>query len=235
MDGGLMQAMAGGAELNATAPLGEMLSLGGRWPTAERLGIARELHDVVSYTIAAINLQAGVALHVFADSPERVEESLHSIRATSKDALHELRAILGMLLELNEDGESTVSCLRSRLERLAANTTGAGTPTRLHVLGSPWPLSATVSRTAYRVVQESLTNVLRYSGATCAEIVLSYDDAELLVEITDDGVGDAHDLDSQGAGSGIAGMQDRVESCGGRLEIGPRELHGFRVRAWLPA
>jgi signal transduction histidine kinase len=231
MDGGLMQATAGSVELSATAPL----SLGDRWPAAERVGIARELHDVVSYTIAAINLQAGVALHVLADCPERVEESLHSIRATSKDALHELRAILGMLLELDEDGESTVSSLRSRLERLSANTTGAGIPTRLHILGSPWPLSATVARTAYRVVQESLTNVLRYSGATCAEIVLSYDDEELLVEITDDGVGDAHDLDSQGAGSGIAGMRERVEMCGGRLEIGPRDGLGFRVRAWLPA
>jgi signal transduction histidine kinase len=96
-------------------------------------------------------------------------------------------------------------------------------------------LSATVARTAYRVAQESLTNVLRYSSASCAEIVLSYDDAELLVEVTDDGVGDAHGLDSSGSGSGIAGMRERVEACGGRLEIGPCELHGFRVRAWLPA
>jgi signal transduction histidine kinase len=235
MDGGLMHPTAGRVALGATAPLGDTLPLVGRWPAAERVGIARELHDVVSYTIAAINLQAGVALQALADCPERVEESLHSIRATSKDALHELRAILGMLLELDEDGESTVSSLRSRLERLAANTTAAGIPTQLHVLGSAWPLSATVSRTAYRVVQESLTNVLRYSGATCAEIVLSYDDSELLVEITDDGVGDAHDLDSEGAGLGIAGMRDRVEVCGGRLEIGSRDGLGFRVRAWLPA
>jgi signal transduction histidine kinase len=235
MDGGLMHAMAGSAEVRATAPLGDMLSLGGSWPRAERVGIARELHDVVSYTIAAINLQAGVALHVLGDCPERVEESLHSIRATSKDAIHELRAILGMLLDLDEDSESTVSCLRSRLERLVANTTGAGVATRLHVLGSPWPLSATVSRTAYRVVQESLTNVLRYSGATCADIVLSYDDAELLVEITDDGAGADHDLGSPGSGLGIPGMRERVEACGGRLDIGAGEVRGFRVRAWLPA
>jgi signal transduction histidine kinase len=203
------------------------------WPEAERVNLARELHDFVSYTIAAINLQAGVGLHVLADGPERAAESLHAIKATSKDALQELRVILDRLLDTDRDGDQANAPLTSRLERLVETTTGAGIPTRFRISGSPRPLSPALSQTLYRVVQESLTNVLRHSGATCAEISLVYDEPELIVEIVDDGVGETDGSDSPGLGLGVAGMRERVERLGGRLEAGPREVLGFRVRARL--
>lgn len=202
------------------------------WPEAERHSLARELHDVVSHTIAAINLQAGVALHLLAHGPEHAAESLHAIRETSGDALHELRAILGKLLQTEEGGDSTELSLVPRLERLAERTTGARVQTRLHVSGAPRPLPLSVSQAVYRVVQEALTNVLRHSGATRAEISLAYDH-DVIVEIVDDGVGEDAG-ESPGSGLGLAGMRDRVEALGGYLEAGPREVLGFRVFARLP-
>jgi signal transduction histidine kinase len=204
------------------------------WPTAERLSLARELHDVVSYAIAAINLQAGVGLTVLADAPEQAAESLQAIRITSKDALHELRALLAGLLDEERAGERAEASLTSRLEALAATATGTGIPTRFQIFGPPRPVSAQSRHALYRIAQESLTNVLRHSNATCAEISLSFEQTGVLVEIVDDGVGYTDEGKSPGSGIGIAGMRGRVESLGGCLEASCRDVLGFRVWAWLP-
>lgn len=204
------------------------------WPESERHLLARELHDFVSYTIAAISLQAGAGLHALADAPDQASASLQAIRAASKDAMRELRTILGRLLDAERDCDQVEIPLAHRLAYLVEMTTGAGVATRLHVSGSPRPVPAVTATALYRVAQESLTNVLRHSGATCAEVELSYGEEGLSVEITDDGVGAADPADSPGSGLGIAGMRQRVERLGGLLDAAHRELLGFRVRAWLP-
>jgi signal transduction histidine kinase len=201
------------------------------WPESERQCLARELHDVVSHTIAAINLQAGVALHVLADAPERAADSLQAIRATSQDALHELRAILDEL-QGSDDREPLRLPLVPRLERLAERASRAGVATRLHISGAERQLLPAVSQAVYRVVQESLTNVLRHSGATAAEISLAFED-DLVVEIRDNGAA-TNAGGSSGSGLGIAGMRARIEDLGGLLVAGRRPGAGFRVRARLP-
>jgi signal transduction histidine kinase len=222
------------AETTAFAPASLQRTRESTWPKAERVSLARELHDVVSYAIAAISLQAGVGLHVLADAPEQAAESLQAIRNTSKDALHELRALLAGLLEEDRAVEQSEPSLTSRLESLAATVTGAGIPTHFHVFGPPRPVSAQLAKALYRVVQESLTNVLRHSNATCAEISLNFEHTGVFIEIMDDGDGDDQ-ATSPGSGLGIAGMRERVESLGGCLEASRSEVRGFRVWAWLPA
>src|SRR5919197_6779320 len=160
----------------------------GGWPEAERLLLARELHDVVSQTVAAIGLQAGVALHLLGDAPERAAESLHAIRAASGEALHELGHLLAQLREPNERVEWNKVPLAVRLGHLAEQTTAAGVPTRLAVVGTPRRLPHGISHAFYRVAQEALTNVLRHSRATEAVVSVAYGD-DLAVEIVDDGIG----------------------------------------------
>lgn len=221
-------------ETPAFAPASLQRTRESTWPKAERITLARELHDVVSYAIAAISLQAGVGLHVLADAPEQAAESLQAIRTTSKDALHELRALLAGLLEEDHAVEQSEPSLTSRLESLAATVTGAGIPTHFQVFGPPRPVSARLAKALYRVAQESLTNVLRHSNATCAEISLNFEHTGVFIEIMDDGDGDDQ-ATSPGSGLGIAGMRGRVESLGGCLEASRSEVRGFRVWAWLPA
>jgi signal transduction histidine kinase len=208
--------------------LGETTGLS-TWPKAERVSLARELHDVVSHAIAAISLQAGVGLY----APEQATESLQAIRTTSKDALHELRALLACLLREDDPGEHAESSLASRFEGLAATATSAGISTQFRLFGTPRPISAHLAKALYRVAQESVTNILRHSNARCAEISLSFEHTGVFIEIVDDGVGDGQ-APSPGSGVGIAGMRGRVESLGGCLEASRTGVRGFRVWAWLP-
>jgi signal transduction histidine kinase len=204
----------------------------GAWPESERLLLARELHDVVSHTIAAIALQAGVALQLLGDAPERAAESLHAIRATSRDALHDLGALLATLREPDHDRESHDLAFPSRLARLVEQTTAAGVPTRLEVSGVMRPLPAATARALSRVVQESLTNVLRHSGAGSVTVSVAYGD-EIAVDVVDDGAGAAAGT-SPGSGLGILGMRERLAALGGSLDIGQLAERGFRVSARVP-
>jgi signal transduction histidine kinase len=199
---------------------------------AERLLLARDLHDVVSHTIAAIGLQAGVALHLLGDAPERAAESLHAIRAASREALHELGDLLARLREPDEHTESHELPLTARLAHLAEQTTAAGAPTRLVVVGAPRALPHAMSQALYRVAQESLTNVLRHSRATSAVVSVAYGD-DLVLEIVDDGVGEGV-AESPGSGLGLVGMRERVDALGGSIEAGPVDGGGFRVHARVP-
>jgi signal transduction histidine kinase len=200
---------------------------------AERLRIARELHDVVAHTMATINVQAGVASHVIDRQPERAAEALEAIKQASKEGLRELRGILNVLRQADEDDPHSPAPRLAQLDELVENTTRAGLPTSVAVDGHALPLAPTVDLTAYRIVQESLTNALRHAGPTTARVTLSYTDDELVVEVLDGGRGRVDGM-LQGIGHGIAGMRERAEAVGGTLTAGPAPEGGFRVQARLP-
>jgi len=213
----------------------------------ERLRIARELHDVFSHTISVINIQAGVAAHVMDERPAQVRQALLTIEATSKEALGELRGILGLLRRGDDGDRGYVAEPRApapglaQLGALIEATSRAGVPTRLSVDGPARPLPPAVELAAYRIVQESLANVLRHAGAASAAVTLRYDSDQLAIEVADDGRGWSADGGrratgnaSGGNGLGIVGMRERAAAVGGDLEVGPRPDDGFRVRARLP-
>ncbi len=213
---------------------------------AERLRIARELHDIVAHSMATINVQSGVAAHLLREQPEQTAkamEALEAVRTTSKEALRELRGILN-LLRSTDDKEPTAPVPRlSQLDDLVAVSTRAGLPISVEVSGTPRQLPAAIDLAAYRVVQESLTNTLRHAGPARARVLLRYQPDALVLEVSDDGqgnptaVGPTDALTGSGAvmgGNGLTGMRERAEAVGGRLEAGPGERGGFLVRAVLP-
>jgi signal transduction histidine kinase len=200
----------------------------------ERLRIARELHDIVAHTMATINVQAGVAAHVLSDDPAAAGDALQAIRQSSKDGLRELRAILNVLRQADEADPTQPAPGLAQLDALIARTREAGLPTTLRHAGEPVPLPPAADLAAYRIVQESLTNVIKHAGPASAQVDLSYDDGALRIEVTDTGVGPAA-WPGAGGGQGIIGMRERAASVGGALEAGPGPAAGYRVRAVLPA
>lgn len=202
---------------------------------AERLRIARELHDVIAHTISTINVQAGVAAHVIERRPDQAAEALSAIRNASGEALRELRGILNVLRQADEPSPTEPAPRVAQLGGLIDGATRAGLPTTLVVDGEARPLPPTIDLTAYRIVQESLTNALRYAGPTTATVGLSYGADELIVEVRDHGRGIPDDGGpAAGTGHGIMGMRERAEAAGGQLEVGSDPSGGFRVRAHLP-
>jgi signal transduction histidine kinase len=203
---------------------------------AERLRIARELHDVVGYSLAAIALHAGVAERVMDDRPDQVGEALLAIKTVSAEASRELRAILGVLRRVDDGQPPAAGRGVGGLDDLAATASSAGVPTRVAISGRSRPLLAAVDQAAYRIVQESLTNVLRHAGPTSASVRVAYEPDGLVVEVVDDGrAGEpGGGGGSPGSGHGIAGMRERALALGGQLEAGRRAGGGFRVRASLP-
>ena len=202
----------------------------------ERLRIARELHDVLGHHISLISVQAGVALHLIDERPEQVRESLTAIKQASGDALAELRSVLDVLRDADEAAPRSPGPSLARLDDLVSNATAAGIAVRTEIDGSPRPLPASVDGTAFRVVQEALTNVVRHAAASSAVIRIGYGDRELTIEVADDGTGSssAGSPGDAGSGTGIAGMRERVVALGGELSAGPRLGRGFRVLARLP-
>ncbi|HEX2159636.1 MAG TPA: sensor histidine kinase [Actinomycetes bacterium] len=207
----------------------------------ERMRIARELHDVVSHTIGVISVQAGVAAHLLHRRPDKAADSLAAIRQASDEALGELHAMLGVLREGGgEDGRAPLAPAPglAELDTLVAQAAGAGVEVTVSLEGEPRRLPPAVDLAAYRVVQESLTNVARHAGASRAEVSVRHSDGRLVVEVTDDGrarpgngPGNAN---GNGSGQGILGMRERARALGGSLEAGPRPGGGFRVQATLP-
>jgi signal transduction histidine kinase len=200
----------------------------------ERMRIARELHDVVSHTIGVISVQAGVAAHLLHRRPEQAADSLAAIRQASDEALGELHAMLGVLRG-GDDGRAPLAPAPglAELDALVAQAAGAGVEVRVVVQGEPRRLPPAVDLACYRVVQESLTNVVRHAGASRAEVTVSHHGGGVVVEVVDDGSGRAGPA-SAGSGQGIVGMRERARALGGTLEAGPRPQGGFRVRASLP-
>jgi signal transduction histidine kinase len=203
---------------------------------AERLRIARELHDVVAYSFAAINVQAGAAVHVRDGHPEQMAEALLAIRAVSTEASRELRAILGTLRRVDDAEPDRPRHELGRLDALAATVTSAGLPTRVAISGRPRPLPEAIDLAAYRIVQEALTNALRHAGPASASVSVRYERDRVTLTVLDDGLGGAGSASkpSAGSGHGLAGMRERAVAVGGELEVGPRRFGGFRVSASLP-
>lgn len=180
----------------------------------ERLRVVQEVHDVVGHGLSAINLQSGVALHVLDQHPEQARPSLEAIRRTSKDALDELRATLAVF---RSDSDRSPAPGLGRLDALVERMDQAGLPVQVSTTGQGRDLPAAVDLAAYRIVQESLTNVLRHAGPTTATVQVHHEQAALDLEIIDRGIGD-----TGGEGSGIAGMRHRVAAVGGTLDAGAR-------------
>jgi signal transduction histidine kinase len=200
---------------------------------AERLRIARELHDVVAHTMATINVQAGVAGHVIAEQPEQAAKALDAIKRASKEGLRELRGILNVLRQANEEDATAPAPGLAQLAALIEGTTRAGLAATVTIHGEPRPLPPTVDLAAYRIVQESLTNALRHADPTAATVSLAYSADQLEIEVLDGGRGDSAPA-LPGSGHGIPGMRERAAAVGGDLHAGPAPAGGFRVYARLP-
>jgi signal transduction histidine kinase len=200
----------------------------------ERLRIARELHDVLAHNISLINVQSGVALHLLEQQPEQARSALSIINEASADALREVRSVLGVLRGVDERVPRAPTAGLARLGELVSGSAAAGVEVQVEVDGRRRPLPTSVDLAAFRIVQESLTNVARHSGAAAARVRLGFDEHELTVQVDDEGVGHAPDRRAPGGGNGIAGMRERAVALGGDLDAGPRRDRGFRVWARLP-
>ncbi len=203
-----------------------------RAASEQRLAIARDLHDVVAHNISVINVQANTALHLMDRQPERAREALTAIHDVSKQAMAELRSVLGVLRTESDGGDATAPRAPSpgldRLPELASGT--AGIAVRVITDGSPRPVPTGVDVAAYRIIQEALTNSVRHSGGSEATVRLRYDDEALTICVDDDGIA----VRPVRMGNGVAGMTERARALGGTLEAAPRTDGGFRVLAWLP-
>ena len=200
--------------------------------THERLRIARDLHDVLAHSIASINVQAGSAVHVMDRRPEQAREALVAIKTASQEALDELRATITPLREVEDDLPRAPAPSLTRLEPLLETAARAGLPVEVGVRGEPRVIPTAVDVAGFRIVQESLTNVVRHAGARRATVTLDYGPAYVDLEVTDDGQG-GNGVNGE-PGHGIAGMRERAEATGGFVEAGPRFAGGFRVWARLP-
>ncbi|MER6532281.1 sensor histidine kinase [Streptomyces sp. 900105755] len=199
---------------------------------AERLRIARELHDVVAHTMSTINVQAGVASYVTSDLPPTAAEALRAIKTASKDGLRELRAILAVLRQADDPESNQPQPGLARLDTLVAGVSAAGLPTRVVSTGHPRPLAPAVDLAAYRIVQESLTNAIRHAGPATAVVRISYHRSDVRLCITDTGRGSS--AVSPSAGHGLIGMRERAAAAGGSLSAGPAGNGGFEVNVLLP-
>jgi signal transduction histidine kinase len=198
----------------------------------ERLRLARELHDVVAYSFATIKVHAGVALHLMDDAPPAIGQAVRAIDTASKEALSELRAILGMLRGSDGSDLRTLWAGLELLDGLAASVTASGVRTGVLVTGDVRPLPPTVDRTAFRIAQESLANVLQHQGSTLAVVTVGYEADCVTVEVVSE-AGDPLFDAPHGTGHGLAGMRERVAELGGHFEAGSRPDGGFRVFARL--
>jgi len=199
---------------------------------AERLRIARELHDAVAHSIATINVQAGVAAHVLSDQPEQASKALIAIKDSSKRALAELREILGILRTPEETESRTPTPGLDQLNALIDASRKAGVRVELEVQGDPSVLPVAIDLAAYRILQESLTNVIRHAAPATAQVRIDCRDPTLALTVSDDG--QPNGTFKQGSGHGIAGMRERALALGGTLDAGPRPEGGFQVAALLP-
>jgi signal transduction histidine kinase len=226
------------ARLEKTAELERTRAEQARRAVAEeRLRLARELHDVVAHSISVIAVQSGVGAHIAATQPEEAAKALAAIEATSRAALTELRRLLGVLRQEGEpEGDLAPVPGLADLDALLAEVAKAGLGVRLKVEGTPSPLPAGIDLSAYRIVQEALTNVVKHAGPARAQVTIRYRDREVVVEVTDDGRGVTVPTGNGRArvGHGLIGMTERVQVFGGDLEAGPRPGGGFRVAARLP-
>lgn len=208
---------------------------------AERARIARELHDVVAHNVSVMVVQADGAAYVLDTAPDQAKKALDTISSTGRQALAEMRRLLGVLRtgEHQETGEYVPQPDVRQIEDLVEQCRRSGLPVDFKVEGTPRPLPSGVELTAYRIVQEALTNTRKHGGPHAgAGVRLVYFDDGLGLLVEDDGRGAPHDLYQEGGfdgqGHGLIGMRERVGMVGGTLDAGPRPGGGFRISALLP-
>jgi signal transduction histidine kinase len=206
-----------------------------REQSEERLRVARDLHDVIGHNISLINVQASMGLDLMDSQPEQARAALSAIKSASKEALEELRTMLTTLRRDDDVAPRSPTRGLDHLPELIELTRAAGLSVEVTVAGKAPPLPAAVQQAAYRIIQESLTNVARHAGQARVTVRVSYDDGDMHVEIDDNGTA-RHDVaPAIGTGSGITGMRERAAVLGGELSAGFRPGGGFRVSARLPA
>jgi signal transduction histidine kinase len=198
----------------------------------ERLRIARDLHDSVAHSLASIAVQAGVGAHVLDERPDDARAALLAIRQASAEALGDLRATLGMLRSDEVGAPRDPGPGLAQLDALVAGSRSAGLPVEVVLDGAPTVMPLAVDVAAYRIVQESLTNVLRHAGPARASVELRFQPPWLEITVVDDGVGPSPSRGS--TGHGLAGMRERAAALGGDLDAGSNPGGGFRVHARLP-
>jgi signal transduction histidine kinase len=203
----------------------------------ERTRIARELHDVVAHHVSLIAVQAEAATSLLPGRPEQARRSVEVIGDTARQALTELRRLLGVLRRPSEPPETTPSASLAELGDVLDQVRGTGLPVALEVVGTPVPLAPGVDLTAYRIIQEALTNTIRHARARQATVTVRYEPGYITVSVTDSGrrMDAVAPAAAGGAGLGLAGIAERVASCGGNLTVGPTQADGFAVTARLPS
>ena len=197
----------------------------------ERARIARELHDVVGHSVSVMTVQASAARRLLRPHQEKEREALLVVEQTGREALAEMRRVVGVLRRPEESPALAPQPTLDQIERLVENTREAGLPVDLRIEGEPVQLPAGLDLTAYRLVQEGLTNTLKHARAQRAEVVVRYEDGYVELTVSDDGRGGGN---GGGGGHGLVGMRERVSVYGGELEAGRRAGGGFRLRARLP-
>jgi signal transduction histidine kinase len=229
--------------------------------TEERLRIARELHDVVAHSMTVVAVQAGFGEYVFNKEPAQAREALGAIQHVTREALADMQRLLGVLRQdatgqpaggQARDGQPAGAQEPARqlqlapapgladLERLVSTTAGAGVRVTVTRAGGHWDIPTAIDQSAFRIVQEALTNVVKHSGASSCLVSVGYERTGLSVEITDPGGGTAGGDgvrapgEPNGTGHGILGMRERVSLCGGEFSAGPLPGRGFRVAARFP-
>ncbi len=209
--------------------------------TVERARIARELHDVVAHSVSVMVVQAGAARLVVRTSPEQATEALSAVETVGREAMAELRRLLGLLGQDDDGAALAPQPGIDGLEALIRRVADAGLPVEVRMTGRRRPLAPGIDLTAYRIVQEALTNALKHSGLARTQVILDYRESDLKIEVLDEGdpspvredEAPAERRDGS-AGHGLVGMRERVALFGGTLEAGPRLGRGYAVRAWLP-
>ncbi|MCT2583430.1 sensor histidine kinase [Actinophytocola gossypii] len=200
---------------------------------AERVRIARDLHDVVAHHVSVMGVQAGAARRVLESDRELASAALRTVEDTARTAIGELHGLLGVLRSESE-GETPPAGL-DQVSDLVTSARSAGLEVEHGVYGEPRPVPDGVAVSAYRVVQEALTNVVKHARARRVDVRVRYLDSALEVEVTDDGHGGRGGRGGNGSGFGLLGMRERIAVHGGELEAGPRSRAGYRVRASFPA
>jgi signal transduction histidine kinase len=198
----------------------------------ERARIARELHDVVGHSVSVMTVQASAVRRLLRPEQQRERDALLIVERTGREALAEMRRMVGVLRRPEEAPARAPQPSLEQLDRLVEQAREAGLPVELRIEGDPVQLPAGVDLTAYRLVQEGLTNAMKHAHAEQTHVVVRYGDRDIEVSVSDDGRGGGGG-DASG-GHGLVGMRERVSVYGGELEAGPQPGGGYRLRARLP-
>ncbi len=197
----------------------------------ERARIARELHDVVGHSVSVMTVQASAVRRLLEPDQDKVRKALVVVEQTGREALAEMRRMVGVLRHPEEAPALAPQPSLEQIEKLVQHTREAGLPVELRIEGEPVQLPSGVDLTAYRLVQEGLTNAVKHARAQQAEVLVRYEAGHIELTVSDDGCGEG---DGVGGGHGLVGMLERVTVYGGKLEAGPGPEGGFRLRATLP-